>query len=357
MADDGDLTITAGGQTLGGWTDIEVVSGIEVTPWLFNISATDKTGEKSAKVIMKPGDECTVKLGSDLVLTGYIDRVRPFIRPTGHGIMIAGRSKSQDAVDCSAEWEGGQIKGSSVLEIAKKLFGKYGIDVEGEVDTGEPIPQFNLTIGESAYSIVERLARFRGLLIIDRPNGNVVLTQAGSDKMGSGLVQGQNIQSGDAEYSSDQRFSKYESFITATDTLVDLGEGGNLLAIAEDPGVKRNRLRTIISEGGALGNDVAKKRAIWEAARRAGRSNMITCTVDSWRDSGGKLWTPNAIIPIEAPALKLPAGTSWLLAQVVFRRDGRRGTTADLVAMPKEAFLPEPVLLQPLQGDVAAALR
>lgn len=353
--DDGDLTITAGGQTLGGWQTIEVMRGIEVCPWAFNIGFTEKLAETSSKVIIQPGDKCVVKIGSDLVMTAWVDRLHQRITKRTHSVDILGRSLSQDAVDCSAEWPGGQIKGSSVLEIAKKLLAPYGISVDGEVDTGPPIPQLNLTIGESAYSIIERLARFRGLLIFDQPNGNLLLAQAGKDKMGSGFTEGQNLEMGDTQYSMDQRFSDYEAFITATDTLQDLGKGGNLLAQTTDPGVKRHRLRTIISEGGAMGNDVAMKRAIWEAARRAGRSNVFTGTVDSWRDANGKLWTPNAIVPIEAPTLKLPQGTEWLLTFVALRRNDDTGTTADVVCMPKEAFLPEPILLQPLPGDVMAA--
>lgn len=355
MPEDGDLTLTSGGQTLGGWTDIEVIRGVEICPSIFHISMTEKFAADSPALVIQPGDKCTVAIDGDPLVTGYVDRLVPSIRRGMHRIGVLGRSKSQDAVDCSAEWEGGQIKGASVLDIGKKLLGPYGITIEGLVDSGPPLPQLNLTIGESAYSIIERLARFRGLLIYDLPNGNLALAQAGKDKMASGFVQGQNMQGGAAEYSMDQRFSDYEAFITAVDTFQDLGDGGNLLAKATDPGVKRHRLRTIISEGGAQGNDVAKKRAIWEAARRAGRSVQATVTVDSWKDSGGKLWTPNAMVACESAALKLPKGTSWLISQVVFRRSLQDGTTADLTVMPKEAFLPEPILLQPLPGDVMAA--
>jgi prophage tail gpP-like protein len=355
MPDDGELTITAGGQTLKGWKNIELIQGMEICPTVFNISFTEKYSADSPKVVMVPGDECQVKIGGDLVMTGYIDRLRPMIRARAHGLAIAGRSKSADFVDCAAEWEGGQIKGNSVLEIAKKLAKPYGIGVEGEVDTGPPLPQLNLTIGETPYSIIERLARSRGLLIFDLPNGNLVLAQAGSEKMASGFTQGENILEGEAEYSMDQRFSEYKGFITGVDVLQDLGDGGNLQVTVTDPGVKRHRLRTIIAENSAMGVEQLKPRCLWEAARRAGRSNMVSVTVDSWRDSGGKLWTPNAMVDIEAPTLKLPKGTNWLIAQVVFRRNEQDGTSATIVAMPKEAFLPEPILLQPLSGDILQA--
>lgn len=347
MPDDGDLTISASGGSISGWQEVQVVVGIENCPNSFVIGMTEKFAEDSDKVVIQPGDSCTIDIGGDVVLTGYVDRFRPMIRPNQHRLLLAGRSKSQDAVDCSAEWEGGQIKGSSVLEIAKKLLKPYGITIEGEVDVGPPIPQFNLNIGDSAYAIIERLARFRALLIYDLPNGNMVLTQAGKDKMSSGITVGENTQFADAEYSIDQRFSDYEGFITAVDTLQDLGDGGNLKAKTTDPGVKRHRLRTIIAEAGALGLEQLKPRVKWEAARRAGRANVVTATVDSWRNKDGQLWKPNALTPITAPELKLPSGTQWLLAQAVFRRTNQDGTTADLTLMPKEAFLPEPIVLLP----------
>jgi len=350
--DDGELTIKAGGQELAGWTEVDIIRGVEVCPSLFHIAMTEKFAADSPSVVMAPGDPCVVSIGGEPVITGYVDRLIPQIRgKTQHWLAVEGRSKSQDMVDCSAEWPGGQIKGSSVLEIAKKLASVYkDLTVEGAVDTGPPLPQFNLTIGETAYSIIERLARFRKLLIYDLPNGNLTLAQAGKDKMGSGLKQGENIQDAQCEYSADQRFSVYEAFITATDTLFDIGDGGNLLAKETDDGIKRHRLRTMISEGGALGNDVAKQRAVWEKNRQAGRSQTMTATVDSWKDSGGKLWTPNASIPIDAPALKLPEGITWVISQVRFRRSLRDGTTADLVIMPKGAFEPEPIVLPGLNG-------
>jgi hypothetical protein len=55
------------------------------------------------------------------------------------------------------------------------------------------------------------------------------------------------------------------------------------------------------------------------------------------------------------PGLKVP-DVSWVIADVIFRRDAS-GTHADLVLMPKEAFVPEPFLLTPiLRGVVTPAI-
>jgi hypothetical protein len=79
----------------------------------------------------------------------------------------------------------------------------------------------------------------------------------------------------------------------------------------------------------------------------------LRVTVDSWRDSAGTLWAPNAFATLDLPALKLGAAVnqSWIIGSVDFVRDDERGTVADLMLMPKEAFLPQPEILVPWIWD------
>jgi prophage tail gpP-like protein len=353
--DDGDLTLTIGGRNLGGWTNVAVSMGIEIMPSSFEVAMTERYPGEADALTVQPGDSCLVHIGNDTVITGYVDVGAPRIRSRSHVIRVVGRSKSADLVDCSAEWPGGQITGSSALEIAKKLCTPYGIEVEATADVGAPIPQFNLTIGESPYEIIERICRYRALLFYDLPNGNVTLSQVGKGKMASGLVEGGNLEDLEAIYSMAERFSDYEAFLQSVDTLQDAGNAGNLLAHYQDAGVTRHRLKTIIAEAGGGGLDVAKKRAVWEMNRRAGRAYRLDATVDSWRDVDGRLWTPNYEIPVTAPSCKVPA-YDWLIGRVLFRRSEDDGTHADLEVMPAKAFSPEPILLQPFPPDVAQAL-
>lgn len=346
-----DLTLVLGGRKLSGWTETRVTRGIERCPNDFEIALTESFPGQASSVVVQPQDACQVLLGTDPVITGYVDRFVPSIEAGQHTITVSGRSKSQDLVDCCAEWPNGQITGSTALEIATKLAQPYGITVKGEVDTGAPIPQFNLTLGETAYAIIERIARYRGLLIYDLPDGTVTLARAGAGKMASGAVQGKNTVRLAGTYSADQRFSNYDVFLMSVDTLGDLGDGGNLKKVVTDPGMKRHRQRDVIAEAGGGGLDVALARGVWEMNRRAGRSYKIDVTVDSWRDRAGTLWTPNYTIPLELPGIKLPARTDWTIGEVSYHK-GPYGTRADLMIMPRGAFLPEPILILPFAADV-----
>jgi len=189
------------------------------------------------------------------------------------------------------------------------------------------------------------------LLVYDDTDGNLVLSQVGTSTAGSGFQQGENIQRASISYSMDQRFSEYIAYIQSFDTFADVGGRGNLVDTMRDPYVKRHRQKVIIAESGDTDFTVAKKRAIWEAKRRMGRSFQLRLTADNWRDEKGILWTPNTLVPISIPALKLDQKT-WLISEVTYKRD-RSGTSAELLIMPPEAFDVQPFLLFPSYQDVA----
>lgn len=350
---DDDLTLTIADRVMAGWTDIRVTRGIERCPSDFEIGLTELYPGDASAFVIQEGDPCQLKIGSDFVITGYVDRFIPSFSEGQHAIRVVGRSKCADLVDCAAEWPGGQISGSSVLGVAQKLAHPYDITVSATADVGQPIPQFNLNLGETPYDIIERICRYSALLAYDDTNGNLVLAQVGKTQAGSGFTQGDNVQAASIAYSMDQRFSNYEAFIQSMDVTSDLGDLGNLIATFIDPNVRRYRRRVIIAESGDSDFTVAKKRAAWEAVRRFGRSNQLHLTTDSWRDKGGQLWTPNTLARISLPRLKLQ-DANWIISEVTYSRNEESGTTADLVMMPPEAFYPQPILLQPAPADVPA---
>ena len=342
-----ELTLVCNGHKISGWQGIRVTRGIERMPGDFEISATERY-PGAADVPVQPGDTCKVLLGADLVLTGYVDQYIPQIQGSDHTIRIAGRGKCEDLIDCAAEWPGSQINGSTTLGIAQRIAKPYGITVSGEKGLG--ITQIILMYGESAWEIIERMCRYSALLAVEQPDGNLLLTHVGTATHASGFAQGQNVEIAAIAYTMDQRYSEYVALMMSTNLYGDLGGGEFRLSTVKDPGCSRHRRRVIIAEAQAGGQAVAIKRATWEMNRRAARSTAIRLTCDSWRDSAGKLWTPNMLAPVKLPALKLPS-VSWVIGEVTYERD-ERGSRAHLVLMPAAAFAPEPISLMPVFADV-----
>jgi prophage tail gpP-like protein len=355
-----DVTLTVDSRVLAGWTSVRVTRGIERCPNDFEIELTDLEPRAVDGIVVHPGDACTLHFGKDLMITGYVDRVMPRISPTDHSIRVFGRGKCQDLVDCAAIWPGTQIVGSNIYEIAFKLAQPYGIGVQSVGDLGGVVQQYNFSHGATAWSIIEEWCRIRKVLAFETPEGNLQLLSAGSAPVpllgatnqfaaaASGFTEGINVQSAEAEWSMDQRFSEYRCFRQSIDTLLDLGEQGNLVATFQDKAVARYRVHDTIAEvANGQGLDNAMERAQWEASRRAGRSSTIRLTTDSWRDSAGNLYTPGTTAPLSIPSLYKQEdprlGPSWVISEVVYHRDDQ-GTTADILMMPREAFAPPPTL-------------
>lgn len=342
-----DVSIVVGNQRISGWTAVNVSRGIEKIPSDFHIELTEYYPGDNTNVVVQPGQACQLYIGKDLVLTGYVDEYNPRIDEKSHTISISGRSKCEDIVDCSAEYPNSQVGNATALQLVQKFAEPYGITVT-QLNGPSPItPQFNLMFGETAVEIIERICRFSQLLFYDTPDGNLVLSQVGSDTASCGFSQGFNVKSASAKFTMGQRYSNYQVVRQALYTLQDSGDGTNLAFDAQDKYVPRHRQKTIISEAGDPGYNVTELRAIWEAKRRFGKSFGVTLVTDSWRDSNGKLWTPNTIAKVDIPALKL-LGYNWIISDVTYLRDEGGGTTATIQLYPPDAFNVEPILLQPL---------
>ena len=350
------VTLVVRNVAWGGWKSVRVTRGVERCPSDFDLLVTEKF-PSAANIDIRPFDSCQLYAGPDLLIDGYVDRYAAGFSTTGHNVRIMGRSRCEDIVDCSAVIAGAQISGASALALAQDLAAPYGIKVTSLAGAGPAIPLFNVELSETPYEIIERITRYAALLAYDGPDGNLILAQAGGGGAhSSGFQQGVNIQAADVTFTADERFSKYLAVLMTVDRLHDIGTQGNLIATVLDDTVPRFRQMVIASEQLVNGQSLAVARANWEKARRIGRSQALTCTVDTWRDSKGKLWTPNATAPVYVPKLKLAPKDSWVIGEVSFIEDAQGGKVADVTLMPPAAYQPEPNVLQLYDWQVSKAL-
>ncbi|GJG92831.1 phage baseplate assembly protein [Cupriavidus pauculus] len=357
MADDvslneASLVIGAQARALKGWQQIRITRGIERMPSDFSITMSERF-VSGGDVSVSPGDSFQLRLGADLVMTGYVDTVSPALSDGAHSISVAGRSKCADLVDCAAEWPGMQIVNSNIQQIATQLAVPYtGLGVVCDVTDMPYVQQLNIMLGETPYSVLERVARYSAVLLYDNAEGNLVITRVGDRVAAGGFAEGINVESIRGVFSVLDRFSEYMAVQQALDMLSDLSGGSlNVITRVADQGVTRRRQRVIVAENlSAIGIEVTQRRAVWEMNRRIARGNIVTLTTDSWRDADGALWEPNTLVHITAPTVKVP-DAMMLIGSVTYRLD-ESGTHADLVLMPSDAFTPEPYQLQPQFADV-----
>jgi prophage tail gpP-like protein len=345
---DGDLTLTIAGQAYGGWTDIRITRGIERCPSDFEIGLTEKFPGQLQELFITPGQSCTLRLGNDLVITGYIDRFIPSIDAEHHQIRVLGRSICSGLVDCAAICDSMVMNLTNVLRIARNLAEPFGVTVKcSQPDAALPvIPQYCVDVTETPFEAITRYAHYSGMLLYDQPDGSLILASVSSDRAASDLVEGQNVLSASVQYAMDERYSVYEVAMDNIDLFTDAGTAGFIALRVPDPNVPRYRPRIIVADNNN-GTAVSKKRAMWECARRAGRSKIVRVTTDSWRDAAGKLWTPNTVARVILPSCKLESGY-FTIGEVTYARSEENGTTCALELMGSASYQPEPIQLAPM---------
>ncbi|MBB2176780.1 phage tail protein [Gluconacetobacter johannae] len=354
-----DVSIIIGNTVISGWTDVTIRVGIEIMPWTAELSTTEWQPELDENETIQEGDACQIKIGNDLVITGYVITVDREVGPEEHIVRVSVASKSVDLVEGAAEFATYQMTNTNALALVKKVCEPAGISVYPVGLAGiTDIQQFSVILTETAYEVIERICRFAACLFYDRPDGNITLSDVGSSVAVSGFVLGGNAERMRRRASMAGRYAdvtaiKQTPIILFSspdeDDFISQLEAETVGQPATDPGVTRPWRHLLIPyEQGDAGGQNARKRVLWEVARRYGRSQVIEVTCDSWRDASGKLWQPNTIAQVTAPRLKFNG--PLLIAELVFHRD-EDGTHADVVLMPPEAFQPEPILL-PMQSNL-----
>ena len=216
------LSLIVAGQSWTGWQRVWITRSMDQMPASFMIQVTEKY-PNSVDVDFMPGQSCQVMIGSDLVITGYIDRYQAILLGENHTVTIYGRSLSEDLVDCSAFLGDPnnptfQVKNATALSLVQQLAQPYGVTINGSGTAADQtqIPIYAINLGETIWEIIDRILRFCQLIADDLPDGSVQLAQAGSAAMASGFAQGQNVEQATVVYSMDQRFSIYEAHILSS---------------------------------------------------------------------------------------------------------------------------------------------
>ncbi|SMF94356.1 Mu-like prophage tail protein gpP [Methylomagnum ishizawai] len=334
-----ELTLLVGGVRFGGWTEVEVVRGIEQAAGTFRVVYTDRWDGQPTPGPIQSGAAVQVLMDGEVVVTGHVDRTLVEFDAQRHTLTVQGRDAAGDLVDSSAvPAHGGQWLKTDLLTIARELAAPFKVPVAAGADLGEPFDSFTLQSGETVHEAIDRMARMRGLLPMSDGRGGLVLARAGTATAGA-LIEGQNIKAARAELDLTGRYSTYicRGQIQALDHL-DADTAYGLQGTAGDPGVERHRPLVVLAEDQGHQASI-DARAEWECRRRAARGARLYITVQGWRDSSGALWKPNTRSAIRSPTLGVDG--TLLISEVRQTLDGE-GTLTQLTLGQPEAFDPSP---------------
>jgi prophage tail gpP-like protein len=357
------VSIVVNGVQWNGWQSIEITRGIETVPSSFSLMGTERfpgvAGQTTVDIPLTA--PAKIMIGSDLIITGYVDTAERSYTAESHQILFTGRSKISDLVDCSGFTQSWQIQNLTLLSLATAICKPFGITVTAPDGDTAPIVNISVVLTSTGWELLEEVARWLNKLVYDGPDGGLIIASLGDNTHSSGIQEGVNVQEARVTLNAQEMYSQIGAIYSDTATLTD-GAGSTQISFVQNAqataanffkpradGSARFRPLLIVAEQGPAQDQVVPRRVQWEMGRRWGRSQIVYVTVDSWRDSAGTLWSPNFLLPVDLPSLKF-AKTTLLITDVTYIKDDQ-GTRAELTLMPPVAMAPMPVA--PLSFDPA----
>jgi prophage tail gpP-like protein len=331
------VVLQIGSQRHQGWQEVRIRLSLEQIADSFELTLTERWAESGMVRPVTPGEACTVMVGSELVLTGYLDEVLPNYDATSHTISASGRSRAADLIDCSGERK--PINNSTLLQIASTLAKPYGIEVIDTVGADKPFRDFAIEEGQPIAEAIERAAQIRGARIVSDAQGRLVIVHAVQREIRTPLELGGNIRKGSGMFSDRDRFNTYivEGQTPGTDTWYGEDAAGPR-GKAVDPHVREPRTALIVCDTPADAVD-CKARAELEARMRWAKGRGVTYTVGSWRHEQG-VWRPGDLVHVRDAYLGLD---ERMLVSDVQLIESEQGRSAELRVAPPSAFEPVPV--------------
>jgi prophage tail gpP-like protein len=348
------LALKINGQVWDGWEGGRLTSVYgKALCGSFEFTLSDRWRQPGSGVRpIRTGDAAEIWVGSELRQTVWIEDVNPSYGPRSHLISVSGREITCDLVDCSSPLTtnvaGGKGKGSKsgkksggtgswsnvkLEKIAADLCLDFGIPVIDGDDTGKPIAQVHLQLGETPFEIIEKLCRSRNVWPTTTPRGELQFLKASKVKLDGVLKRGLDIEEASARYSDRGRYSDYigRGQQRGSDT-VSATAAAHVSAAVNDPTIRRFRPLIVQGEDQQNGETLAD-RVKNEMAKRIGDSRSVEIKVAGWRMKDGTIWPVNRLLAIDDAWLGLR--DTYLIEQAVYEI-GRDSHSTTLTLVPPQ---------------------
>jgi len=168
------------------------------------------------------------------------------------------------------------------------------------------------------------------------------LTRAARQRAFSDIEENVNMEAGSIINDESLRFARYTVKGQTAGTDLFTGKRASVSAgTAIDEGIRSARKLTIIAEGNA-DNDIAKKRAEWEASVRLAKSIVISVTVQNWQQENGILWGLNQLTRVKSETLGIDG--DFLSTSIEHVRSDEEGTITRIGLTRQDAYGAEPII-------------
>lgn len=333
------VTLFVSGKKYTGWDFVQIDISFNSFARGCQLTATRQSRSASLCKGIENGLSAVVKIGDNTVLTGYIISKEISYTDKTVNISICIKSKTIDLEECCIPFgKPHKWVNTNIFIIIKTIAGYYGISAftqHAETDTATTVDfSTHETISEGLLKIL----RNHSLLICDDENGNLVVCASGSNGHATDdLKFGVNVLSGKRNHDVSNVFKHYVVIGQSTDPKSEKTKPGNAVNGYSDNDYFPRERWSVTEQSGNRTAAELQARAGLLATNSVGNADVLTYSVQGWRQSNGDLWKINSLVRVVDPMLDVEQ--DLLIAKISFRLSNSGGSTTELTLKDKNAFL------------------
>ncbi|PRH85363.1 hypothetical protein C5L14_23265 [Labrys okinawensis] len=317
--------VTINGREFRDWESVQASTSYSTATRVVVLTVTESpgtNGKVGQALQIKPGDQATVTLAGQLFLSGRVYERQAAFDANNHSVRVAVASNVQPTTRASVPLKDGNFKGYNFQAIANKVLAPLGVKFKVQ----NPPPGFDKPFrnvqtepGESVWTLLERLSRYRGIRLIDDAEGNLVAHGSASKDSKGGLVEGQNILSASAqiEYVIDTSADVVGSQKGSDTTTPDQNRGSAAKYEMSGGTYKVHSVAHMDVPGDA---DDARRFAETHQLLSGARQATAQIVSQGWLLASGKLPAVYDSIEIDSPMLMLKTN-ELPVAELLFSQD------------------------------------
>jgi prophage tail gpP-like protein len=322
------------GKKFDDWESVwvQMIANDPSTKFRFTAAERDPIFKKAGvfpdwtKLQFKPGDRCTITLAGQLACTGIIEIRQVAYNATQHGVMLIGSTDTSTPARSSVDTKTGSFDKKNIQQVAQEVLAPHGVGLRviGNIDM-TPFIHLQNEKGELIWDFLERIARFRGVVMGSDNEGNFLLIGDHNSPKVADLVEGQNIKSCQCTIRQDQMYMHLDAHGSShANNERDGPEASELKATAEG-NVKAPYSKLITPlENEVWSQAEVQKRADTEKKWSDGTEVQANITVQGWLRGGTALWKPLDDVFVNSPMAMLQQ--TLKIRTATFMQDNQNGT-------------------------------
>ncbi len=339
-----DVTLSVQGVEYKHWKAITITKSLMQFAGSFSLTVSNRFSDKNEDWKAYLDQECTVKLGDEQVIDGYIDEVPISYNQKNFNISFNGRDRTADLVDCSYDISDnpGEFLNQNLYTIISKLCNPFNISIN-TTDTGvlrelltTVIKKYKVNAGAPVFEEINKICQRLGILPVSFGDSKLTLIRTGFLKTKDGLEGGVNIKAASYNQSNRNRFGKYQVFGQKQQKNKWTQEVSTKIEASFLDEHIRPARTLVIRDSSLRDNGAAKARAAWEMRIRAGQSRPLVVVVQNWVQSNEDIWPMNRLVPVVDKKLGIAA--EFLIVGTTFELGEEIGSQTTLNLVHPDAF-------------------